>query len=399
MYFVDGCLSHKTAVAAACLSQFLRFLIIPGSAEYQQYTSMFGVNQLTRKDSHVRWGDDAKGAADIVMHQQLQRQNTAYVNDEGNEQNDEDDVAGAAGNVALGGVLRDGQLQAAHLEAMRNEREERETEMRRSRNMNQRKEELIYRQEVEDNEAEERVLLRGGQLQRAQDLEDEGDEDDDEEEVDDDAPHYYDNDNDGAHGPQHIDNQIIHNNNNKQLENNADIPIPIDKRQNDRQRIQMPDDREYKQYIDDDQDMIEDDGDEDDNDEDKDDILKARFFHKAGLDSKDDDFIANKEKEEDQSQQHNKLIKEVNDDGYNYYDDQHQVPAGAPAGAPADEKSHAPPAAAAGLGIAPSGSSVSDGESGALSGYIVLLVLMLGVLFLMFRFIRKRRVLIRYRYR
>ena len=42
----DGCLAHKTAVAAAALSQYLRYMLLPGSPEYQRHTRITGVNYL-----------------------------------------------------------------------------------------------------------------------------------------------------------------------------------------------------------------------------------------------------------------------------------------------------------------------------------------------------------------
>lgn len=42
----DGCLSHKTAVAIAALSQYMRFMMDPGDAVYRSRVSLSGVNQL-----------------------------------------------------------------------------------------------------------------------------------------------------------------------------------------------------------------------------------------------------------------------------------------------------------------------------------------------------------------
>ena len=42
----DGCLSHKTAVALGALTQFLRFMMDPGTEDYQQSVHMAGTNHL-----------------------------------------------------------------------------------------------------------------------------------------------------------------------------------------------------------------------------------------------------------------------------------------------------------------------------------------------------------------
>lgn len=42
--FSDNCLSHKTAVAAGALSQYLRFLVNPGSPSYKSQVSLDGTN-------------------------------------------------------------------------------------------------------------------------------------------------------------------------------------------------------------------------------------------------------------------------------------------------------------------------------------------------------------------
>ena len=50
-WLTDGCLSHKTAVAAGALSQFLRYMLVPGSPFYQRHTRLTGVNYLLNPQS------------------------------------------------------------------------------------------------------------------------------------------------------------------------------------------------------------------------------------------------------------------------------------------------------------------------------------------------------------
>lgn len=48
-YISDGCSSHLTAVAAAALSQYLKFLVNPGSSQYQANVHIKGVNYLLHR--------------------------------------------------------------------------------------------------------------------------------------------------------------------------------------------------------------------------------------------------------------------------------------------------------------------------------------------------------------
>lgn len=42
----DGCLSHRTAVGAAALGQYLKYIIEPGDENYQSNVNIHGTNYL-----------------------------------------------------------------------------------------------------------------------------------------------------------------------------------------------------------------------------------------------------------------------------------------------------------------------------------------------------------------
>ena len=67
--FTDGCLAHKTAVAAGALSQYLRFAINPGSFEYSREVNLHGNNYMMLPFEQLRDGTAIGLGKDKIVKQ------------------------------------------------------------------------------------------------------------------------------------------------------------------------------------------------------------------------------------------------------------------------------------------------------------------------------------------
>ena len=65
LVFADECLSHKTAVAAGALSQYLRFLVDPGPDHYKRSVSLSGPNYMLQAKNM-----DNNRKNHVIMHAQ-----------------------------------------------------------------------------------------------------------------------------------------------------------------------------------------------------------------------------------------------------------------------------------------------------------------------------------------
>jgi len=65
----DGCLAHKTAVAAGALSQYLRYVLSPGSLDYQRHTRLTGNNYIANPHL-LRSRSSQHGLAGVVVMEQ-----------------------------------------------------------------------------------------------------------------------------------------------------------------------------------------------------------------------------------------------------------------------------------------------------------------------------------------
>ena len=342
LYFADGCLSHRTAVAAACLSQFLRFLVNPGSPDYQQYAHIDGPNHLLAKPILIGKGqtgeedmeDEEEEARDMLRDGQLQaaraqvdlveaeeraelRKKALWdaLDQQDHEEREEDEE-----HVMLGGGGRLNRLQD-------DEGEDDDDVI------------LQAKDPLQEGEEEERVLLRGGQLNRLQQEEDNEEEDEEtKNDEDQDAPAYYNDDDDKE------ENKVNH------LQKAAVAAA--------QQQLKIANDQEDdKQYIDDDNTH-----EQPDNHDSK--PQQAKPFQ--------------------DTEHHHVDVKEINDDVYNDYD---------------DSKVHKFNLVNPKLGIpTPSMMLETSSESSMVTGYAIILGTMTVVLVFMYRFIRKRRILIKYRY-
>ena len=61
----DNCLSHKTAVAAGALSQYLRFLVNPGTPEFMSHYRMDGPNVILNPAAILPPANSKQG---ILLH-------------------------------------------------------------------------------------------------------------------------------------------------------------------------------------------------------------------------------------------------------------------------------------------------------------------------------------------
>ena len=106
VFFAGGCLSHKTAVAAGALSQYLRYMIDPGSEIYRNEVVIDGVNllmepvsQVGHKNQGQRVHQEAIAKANNLL--EMENDNNADADNEndykeddlGENQEEEDDYA------------------------------------------------------------------------------------------------------------------------------------------------------------------------------------------------------------------------------------------------------------------------------------------------------------------
>ena len=100
MCVTDGCLSHKTAVAAGALSQYLRFMLDPGPPEFKDITifreSLFPahLNNSIKNNTklQVKLADHVQQKEKIPNTNQLLNRNKVNENDLGNKMNQGDHI-------------------------------------------------------------------------------------------------------------------------------------------------------------------------------------------------------------------------------------------------------------------------------------------------------------------
>ncbi len=106
--FSDGCLSHKIAVAAGALSQYLRFMVDPGSPTYQTKVSLKGTNFLYSGPIVGLRGRGQVGTQSESMGQQLgqlHQQNQENIKDELRPQGQGQQIQGHGEQAEIGLML------------------------------------------------------------------------------------------------------------------------------------------------------------------------------------------------------------------------------------------------------------------------------------------------------